>query len=206
MSLVAAGALGPLADRGDFAPDTAIGIVFSSALGVSFLLLSIIPGPKTEALSLLWGSVLTVTAGSLYLLAAVAIGAMLIIGLFFKEIQTVIFNQRTCQIAGAARDVCLLRDFDLERTYNHRITERDRRAACVQPDSQSGSGGISAYIQLEEDVRNRGRFRSCVRLDWSGAFLATELADRGSYNTCHPARSLFWRMHSRLRDALVNRL
>ena len=99
-SLVAAGALGPLADRGDFAPDTAIGIVFSSALGVSFLLLSIIPGPKTEALSLLWGSVLTVTAGSLYLLAAVAAAATLMISLFFKEIQTVIFNRELARSLG----------------------------------------------------------------------------------------------------------
>lgn len=97
-SLAAAGALGPLADRGEFAPDTAIGIVFSSALGVSFLLLSMIPGPKTEALSLLWGSVLTVTTGSLYLLAAVAVGAVLLVGLFFKEIQTVIFNR---ELAGS---------------------------------------------------------------------------------------------------------
>lgn len=99
-SLVAAGALGPLADHGDFAPDTAIGIVFSSALGVSFLLLSIIPGPKTEALSLLWGSVLTVTTGSLYLLAAVALGAMILIALFFKEIQTVIFNRELARSLG----------------------------------------------------------------------------------------------------------
>lgn len=99
-SLVAAGALGPLADRGDFAPDTAIGIVFSSAMGVSFLLLSIIPGPKTEALSLLWGSVLTVTQSSLHLLAAVAAGAVLVIGLFFKEIQTVIFNRDLAKSLG----------------------------------------------------------------------------------------------------------
>ncbi|MEN6519682.1 MAG: metal ABC transporter permease [Armatimonadota bacterium] len=99
-SLVAAGALGPLADRGDFAPDTAIGIVFSSALGVSFLLLSIIPGPKTEALGLLWGSVLTVTTGSLYLLAAVAAGAVLLVKLFFKEIQTVIFNRELAKSLG----------------------------------------------------------------------------------------------------------
>jgi manganese/iron transport system permease protein len=99
-SLVAAGALGPLADRGDFAPDTAIGIVFSSALGVSFLLLSIIPGPKTEALSLLWGSVLTVTTQSIYLLAAVAVGAIVLIRLFFKEIQTVVFNRELAKSLG----------------------------------------------------------------------------------------------------------
>lgn len=99
-SLVAAGALGPLADRGDFAPDTAIGIVFSSALGVSFLLLSIIPGPKTEALGLLWGSVLTVSSGSLHLLALVAVGAMLLMAMFFKEVQTVIFNRELAKSLG----------------------------------------------------------------------------------------------------------
>jgi len=99
-SLVAAAALGPLADRGDFAPDTAIGIVFSSALGVSFLLLSIIPGPKSEALGLLWGSVLTVSPYSLCLLAAVALGAALAIALFFKEIQTVVFNRELARSLG----------------------------------------------------------------------------------------------------------
>ncbi len=99
-SLVAAGALGPLADRGDFAPDTAIGIVFSSAMGVSFLLLSVLPGPKTEALGLLWGSVLTVTTDNLYLLASIAIVAVLLISLFFKEIQTVIFNRELAKSLG----------------------------------------------------------------------------------------------------------
>lgn len=99
-SLAAAGALGPLADRGDFAPDTAIGIVFSSALGVSFLLLSIIPGPKSQALNLLWGSVLTVTPGNLYLLAAVAAISALLIRLFFKEIQTVILSRELARSLG----------------------------------------------------------------------------------------------------------
>lgn len=100
LSLVAAGILGPLADRGDFSPDTAIGIVFSSALGVSFLLLSLIPGPKTEALALLWGSVLTVTPGNLYLLATVAVAASTMVGLFFKEIQTVVFNRELARSLG----------------------------------------------------------------------------------------------------------
>jgi manganese/iron transport system permease protein len=100
LSLAAASILGPLADRGDFSPDTAIGIVFSSALGVSFLLLSVIPGPKTEALSLLWGSVLTVTSESLHLLAVIAILTSIIVGLFFKEIQTVIFNRELAHSLG----------------------------------------------------------------------------------------------------------
>lgn len=100
LSAGAAAILGPLSDRGDFSPDTAIGIVFSSALGVSFLLLAMIPGPKTEALSLLWGSLLTVSPQSLYLLAAVAAGASLLVGVFFKEIQTVVFNRELARSLG----------------------------------------------------------------------------------------------------------
>ncbi len=100
LSVAAAAILGPLADRGDFSPDTAIGIVFSSALGVSFLLLGMIPGPRTEALNLLWGSLLTVSPRSLYLLAAVAVGAPLLAALFFKEIQTVVFNRELARSLG----------------------------------------------------------------------------------------------------------
>ncbi len=100
MSIAAAGVLGPLADRGDFSPDTAIGIVFSSAMGVSFLLLSMIPGPKTEALGLLWGSVLTVSSGNLYLLGAVAAGSALLATLFFRQIQTVIFSRDLARSLG----------------------------------------------------------------------------------------------------------
>jgi manganese/iron transport system permease protein len=100
LSLVAAGVLGPLADKGELAPDTAIGIVFTSSLGVSFLLLSIIPGPKTEALALLWGSVLTVTPQNLILLAAIAAVLAIAVAAFFKELQTVIFSRELARSLG----------------------------------------------------------------------------------------------------------
>lgn len=100
LSVMAASVLGPLADRADFSPDTAIGIVFSSALGVSFLLLAMIPGPKTEALGLLWGSVLTVSSASLYLLAGVAAAVTLLAFALFKEIQTVVFSRELARSLG----------------------------------------------------------------------------------------------------------
>lgn len=99
-SVIASGALGPLADRGDFGPDTAMGVVFSSSLGLSFLLLALIPGPKTEALSLLWGSVLTVTKGNLVLLAGVAVGIPILVVMFYKEIQAVIFHRELAAAVG----------------------------------------------------------------------------------------------------------
>ncbi|MHB1455294.1 MAG: metal ABC transporter permease [Armatimonadota bacterium] len=100
LSIIAASALGPLADNGDFGPDTAMGVVFSASLGLSFLLLALIPGPKTEALSLLWGSVLTVTSDNLLLLAGVATGITLLVLMFYKEIQAVIFHRELAAAVG----------------------------------------------------------------------------------------------------------
>lgn len=99
-SIVAAGILGPLADKGDFGPDTAMGIVFSSALGITFLLLALLPGPKAEALSLLWGSVLTVTGTDLWVLLAVATTVLFLATFFFKEIQAVVFDRELALATG----------------------------------------------------------------------------------------------------------
>jgi manganese/iron transport system permease protein len=99
-SLVTASALGPIADRSDFSPDTALGIMFSAALGISFLLLSMIPGPKSEALGLLWGNVLTVSRANLMLLLLVTFGITLLVTLLFKEIQAIIFNRELALAIG----------------------------------------------------------------------------------------------------------
>jgi manganese/iron transport system permease protein len=99
-TLISAGALGPITDRGNFGPDTALGIVFSSMLGISFLLLSLISGPKTQALGLLWGNVLTVTKTEVILLAVVALCIIVLVGLFFKEIKAVVFNRELALASG----------------------------------------------------------------------------------------------------------
>lgn len=100
VSAVAASALGPLADRGEFGPDTAMGIVFSASLGLTFLLLALIPGPKAEALTLLWGSVLTVSRAHLILLAGVAVAVAGLAALYFRQIQAVIFDRELAAAAG----------------------------------------------------------------------------------------------------------
>lgn len=99
-SLAAAGVMGPLSDRGRFSPDTAIGLVFSSTLGLAFLFLGLLPGARTEALDLLWGGLLTVGTGDIALLAfsaALVAGACLV---FFRPIQAVLFNRELARSAG----------------------------------------------------------------------------------------------------------
>ncbi len=93
VSLLSAAIIGPLADRGELNPETSVGVIFSLMLGLAFLFMGVMPGTKSGALELLWGSILTNTRGDIILLgivAAVVVGLVLI---FYKEIQATIFHR-----------------------------------------------------------------------------------------------------------------
>ena len=99
-SLASAAILGPLSDRTELNPDAPIGIIFSLMLGLAFLFMGLMPGPKTDALSLLWGSILTVTSRDLLFLGITAAAVSSFVILFFKEIQAVIFNREIALAVG----------------------------------------------------------------------------------------------------------
>lgn len=99
-SLAAAAIIGPMADRGELNPDTSIGIVFSLMLGLAFLFMGLMPGARSEALSLFWGSILTVTRQNLIFLAittAVIVGMVIA---FYKEIQAVLCHREVALAVG----------------------------------------------------------------------------------------------------------
>ena len=99
-SLLAAAIIGPLADRGELNPDTAVGVVFSLMLGLAFLFVGLMPGAKTEALNLFWGSILTVGQGDLIFLAIVAAIVVGLVTIFYKEIQAVICHRDVALAVG----------------------------------------------------------------------------------------------------------
>ncbi|WP_238492516.1 metal ABC transporter permease [Desulfotruncus alcoholivorax] len=99
-SLLAAAIIGPLADKGEFKPDTSLGIVFSLMIGLSFLFMGMIPGPKTQALNLMWGSILAVNNQDLMILFITAVPVLLTITLLYKEIQAIIFNREIALSVG----------------------------------------------------------------------------------------------------------
>lgn len=99
-SLTAAAIIGPMADRGELNPDTSIGIVFSLMLGLAFLFMGLMPGARTEALSLFWGSILTVSQGNLIFLAAVTAVVIGLVAAFYKEIQAVICHREVALAVG----------------------------------------------------------------------------------------------------------
>lgn len=99
-SLLAAAIVGPLAERPGFSPDTAMGVIFSVVMGLAVMILGLMPGARTEGLSLVWGSLLTVDSLDLRLMACTAAGLILFVFLFFKEIQAIIGQRRSAEAAG----------------------------------------------------------------------------------------------------------
>jgi manganese/iron transport system permease protein len=100
VSLAAAALIGPLADRGEISPDTAVGVVFTAMLGVAIVCLGLMPGPKTAGLNLLWGSILTVTKGDVAMLAGVLALVAAGVALFYKEILAVACHRQVAAAVG----------------------------------------------------------------------------------------------------------
>jgi len=93
ISLLSAAIVGPLADRGELSPETSVGVIFSLMLGLAFLFMGLMPGTKSAALELLWGSILTNTRGDIIFLGIVAVVVVGLVILFYKEIQATIFHR-----------------------------------------------------------------------------------------------------------------
>ena len=99
-SLGSAAIIGPVADRGELNPDTSIGIIFSLMLGLAFLFMGLMPGARTEALNLFWGSILTVTKQDIIFLAAITGVIVGLVVAFYKEIQAVICHRQVALAVG----------------------------------------------------------------------------------------------------------
>jgi len=99
-SVASAAIIGPMADRGELNPDTSIGIVFSLMLGLAFLFMGMMPGARTEALNLFWGSILTVSQENLIFLILVTVMIIGLLVAFYKEIQAVICHRQVALAVG----------------------------------------------------------------------------------------------------------
>lgn len=99
-SLGVAALVGPMADQGDISPDATIGILFSMMIGLAFLFIGLVPGSRSEALNLFWGSILTVSRTDLAMLIAATVIITGGVALFFKEIQAVLCHRHVAMAVG----------------------------------------------------------------------------------------------------------
>jgi manganese/iron transport system permease protein len=100
LSLLSAAIIGPLADRGELNPDTSVGVIFSLMLGIAFLFIGLMPTTKSIAFDLLWGNILTNSKNDVMLLGIVAIAVVVLVMIFYKEIQATIYNRNIALSVG----------------------------------------------------------------------------------------------------------
>jgi len=94
--------LGPVSERARLSPGVIIGIMFSLTIGLGFIFLNFIPGVAAtqQALSILWGSIFSVTFDDLLLLGLLTFFIVLLLVLFFKELQALMFNRKLAEASG----------------------------------------------------------------------------------------------------------
>jgi len=94
--------LGPVSERAKLSPGVIIGIMFSLTMGLGFIFLNLAPGTAAtqQALSILWGSIFSVTFDDLILLGLLTFFIILLLILFFKEFQALMFSRKLAEASG----------------------------------------------------------------------------------------------------------
>ncbi|MCU0586936.1 MAG: metal ABC transporter permease [Syntrophobacteraceae bacterium] len=91
-ALVVALGIGLLSRRGSIKEDTAIGILFAAALSLGIALISTAKTYATDLTHILFGNVLGVSTGDLWLTAVVGLLVLILIVLFYKELLVISFD------------------------------------------------------------------------------------------------------------------
>ncbi|MDR2425772.1 MAG: metal ABC transporter permease [Endomicrobium sp.] len=92
--------IGPVAEKGNFSPNLSMGILFSFMLGFAFLFMGKLGTKTSEALSLMWGSILIISAKESIALALISAAILLLLLIFNKGIISVIYNRSTAFACG----------------------------------------------------------------------------------------------------------
>ncbi len=102
--LAAASIVGPIGTRSRMSSNVALSILFSGTMGMALLLLHFLPGPRSSALSLIWGSILTVTRRDVVVLGVLNAGLLALLVVFYRQIVAVLYDRTiaaTCGVPAA---------------------------------------------------------------------------------------------------------
>ncbi|HAS83223.1 MAG TPA: cation ABC transporter permease [Verrucomicrobia bacterium] len=90
----------PMAERMKAGTNGALSVVMAGTMGLAFVFMNRIPGPKSEALMLIWGSVLTLTPLDLACLAGTALGLIVLITVFYRWLTAVLYDREVALSSG----------------------------------------------------------------------------------------------------------
>jgi len=92
--------IGPIAERADIEPNVSLGIIFSIMLGLAFLGIGFLKGPRTAALQFIWGNILLVSRTDLILMAVMTALVLGCLCACYKEIKAVLFHREIARAVG----------------------------------------------------------------------------------------------------------
>lgn len=98
-TLVAWG-IGWLSRAGRLHEDTSIGILFSSAMALGVALISLSRRYQVDLFGYLFGNILSVSTGDLWLLVAISLCVLAGVGLLFKELLFIAFDEEVARASG----------------------------------------------------------------------------------------------------------
>ena len=99
-AIVVAVGIGLFSRRGGIKEDTAIGILFAAALALGVVLMSTVRSYSTDLTHILFGNVLGVTPGGLWLIGVLAAVTLTVLVLLFKEFQLASFDPVLAHMLG----------------------------------------------------------------------------------------------------------
>ncbi len=101
-ALLAAVIIGWVALRLGQREDTVIGAVWSTGMALGIVFIALTPGYAADLMSYLFGNILMVGAGDLWLMAGLAAVVLLVAGLFHRQLLAVSFDAEYAELQGVA--------------------------------------------------------------------------------------------------------
>lgn len=92
LTILTCGIIGPASIKSKVSPETIIGIIFSSLMGIAFIIMKYIPN-SSDALNYLWGSILTITNQNIIILGIISLIVILLLIIYYKQISIVLFDK-----------------------------------------------------------------------------------------------------------------
>ena len=85
--------------------DTLIGVMWAIGMAIGILFADLTPGYKADLMSYLFGSILAVTQGDLWLMLAVNLLVIGVVTLFYKELQATAFDETFARVRNLPVDM-----------------------------------------------------------------------------------------------------
>lgn len=98
--LATALSIGWVSRRARISEDTAIGIFFAGTMALGILFVGLTRGYTVDLFGYLFGSILSVSNSDLWLILGLGLGVIGIVGLFFKELLFLSFDEEMAKVSG----------------------------------------------------------------------------------------------------------